>query len=145
MKLYLTALALFASGCAGAAYLPNQPGGGASDISGPEAREAWLADHPETPDSISAGVTGAYFVTGMTQDEINVITNPERLGTTANGYWRRDRDGNELRLHWFVSNERMPFEDGRKQLVCELVLVDDTLDRIRYCPPPASEDDSDGT
>jgi len=144
MRLYLIALLIFVTGCAGAAYLPGQPGGGSSDISGPDAREAWVAQHPEAPDSISQGVSGAYFVPGMTEDEINVITNPERLGTTSNGFWRRYESGNELRLHWFVSNQRLPFRDGRDQLVCELLLVDGVVEQVRNCPPAAEETDDPG-
>ena len=144
MRPYLTALLIFTTGCAGAAYLPNQPGGGASDISGPDVRETWVYEHPEAPDSIRAGVGGAYFVPGMTEDEITVITNPERLGTTSNGYWRRRQSGNELRLRWFLSSEQLPFRDGRDELVCELLLVDGTLDRVRYCPEATAESDSGG-
>ena len=33
--------------CAGSAYLPGDPGGAKSDVSGLDVREAWVAAHPE--------------------------------------------------------------------------------------------------
>jgi len=142
MRRTLILLAFAATGCAGAAYFPNQAGGAASDISGPDVREAWLIANPEAPDSIAAGIRDAYFVTGMTEDEIMVITNPDRRATTSNGYWRRHESGNELRLQWYLSGEQWPFTDGREQPVCELVLTDAVLSRVRYCPPPADTTDA---
>lgn len=131
-----------ASGCAGRAYLPGEPGGAKSDISGPDVREAWIADHPEVDPSISEAIADGTFVPGMTLEHRDVITNPKRKGSTGNGFWRSRLTGDETRYQWFVSSQREPFVDGFGRNVCELVFVADQLTDVRYCASQAEEDPS---
>lgn len=119
--------------CAGNAYLPGDPGGAKSDISGPDVREAWIAAHPEVAPEIADAIRDGVFVPGMTIEQRNVVTNPKRKGSTGNGFWRSRTTGNETRYQWFVSSQREPFVDGHSRSVCELVFVGDDLTDVRYC------------
>lgn len=128
------ALLLFAAGaCAGNVYLPNEPGGARSDVSGLADREAWLAEHPDVRDEIREAIAEAVFIEGMTLEHRDVITNPDRRNATGNGYWRQRDLGDQVRYQWFVSSEREPFDDGRGRAVCELIYVNDVLSEVRYC------------
>lgn len=128
------ALLLVAAGaCAGNVYLPNEPGGARSDVSGMADREAWLAEHPDVNDEIREAIEAGVFVEGMTLEHRDVITNPDRRDATGNGYWRHRDLGDEMRYQWFVSSQREPFDDGRGRAVCELVYVDELLSDVRYC------------
>ncbi|MFW6089327.1 MAG: hypothetical protein ACODAB_06210 [Gemmatimonadota bacterium] len=122
-----------AAACAGNVYLPNEPGGARSDISGVADREAWLAAHPEADDEVREAIREGVFIEGMTLEHRNVVTNSDRRGARGNGYWRHRDLGDEVRYQWFVSAQREPFDDGRGRAVCELVYVDDVLHEIRYC------------
>jgi hypothetical protein len=133
------ALTLSTTACAGHAYLPGDPGGAKSDISGPDVREAWVAAHPDTNPEIAEAIGEGVFIPGMTLEHRDVITNPKRKGATGNGFWRSRTTGNETRYQWFVSSQREPFQDGRDRAVCELVFVGDSLVDVRYCSPGASE------
>jgi hypothetical protein len=135
-------LILLGAACAGHAYLPGDPGGAKSDISGADVREAWLVAHPETDPEIADAVREAVFVPGMALEHRNVITNPKRKGSTGNGFWRSRTTGDETRYQWFVSGQREPFVDGRDRDVCELVFVGDVLTTVRYCPSSVEGADS---
>ncbi len=126
-------LAASLSSCAGRAYLPGQPGGARSDISGADVREAWVAAHPELEEEQHEAILEGVFITGMNLEQRDVITNPRRKGITGNGYWRSSDMGDEIRYRWYVANEREPFRDGRGRLVCELVFVDSQLNEVAYC------------
>jgi len=142
-KVSLTvALTLAGAACAGHAYLPGTPGGAKSDISGADVREAWLAAHPETSPEIADAIKEAVFVSGMSLEHRDVITNPKRKGSTGNGFWRSRTTGDETRYQWFVSSQREPFVDGRDRDVCELVFVGDLLTSVRYCSSSAEGADS---
>jgi hypothetical protein len=137
------ALSLALAACAGHAYLPGDPGGAKSDISGVDVREVWLADHPEVPGEIAAAIEEGVFVPGMTLEHRDVVTNPKRKGSTGNGFWRSRTTGDETRYQWFVSSQREPFVDGRDRQVCELIYVGDTLTEVRYCSASAEAPASD--
>jgi hypothetical protein len=130
-------LSVAVAACAGNAYLPGDPGGAKSDISGLDVREAWIAAHPEVAPDIADAIRDAVFVPGMTIEHRDVVTNPKRKGSTGNGFWRSRTTGNETRYQWFVSSQREPFVDGRSRSVCELVFVGDDLTDVRYCSAPA--------
>ncbi len=135
-RLRLPALLLVGSlsaACAGRAYLPGDPGGAKSDISGPDARATWVADHPDEDPDILQAVTDGVFTPGMTIEHRDVITNPKRKGSTGNGFWRSRTTGDETRYQWFVSGQREPFVDGLGRNVCELVYVGNNLTDVRYC------------
>lgn len=119
--------------CAGNVYLPNEPGGARSDLSGLADREEWIAAHPEVSDEVREAILEGVFIEGMTLEHRDVITNPDRRGATGNGYWRHRDLGDETRYQWFVSSEREPFDDGRGRAVCELVYANDILQEVRYC------------
>jgi len=127
------ALAFLISACAGSAYLPGEPGSASSDISGSDVRADWLAEHPEVDDEIRAAIESGVFAAGMTVAQRDVVSNPDRRGSTGDGYWRSRQLGDEVRYQWFVGGERQPFKDGTGQLVCELIYVGGTLEEIRYC------------
>lgn len=126
-------LSLLLTACAGSAYLPGDPGGARSDISGKDVRASWLAEHPEVDDEIRTAIESGIFVPGMTIQERDVVSNPDRRGSTGDGYWRSRELGEEVRYQWFVGGERQPFKDGAGQMVCELIYVAGTLKEIRYC------------
>jgi hypothetical protein len=123
--------------CAAHAYLPGDPGGAKSDISGLDVREVWLVAHPEVSPEMADGIREGIFLPGMTLEYRDVITNPKRKGATGNGFWRSRSTGDETRYQWFVASQREPFMDGRKRAVCELVFVEDTLTEVRYCADSA--------
>lgn len=135
LKLLGGALALLpaAGACAGHAYLPSAPGGGDSDLSGQNVREAWVADHPEASEEIREAILQGVFVEGMSLEHRDVVTNPKRKGTTGNGFWRSYVTGDQVRYRWFVAAEREPFDDGLGRPVCELVYVHGILRTVRYC------------
>jgi len=136
------ALTLVGAACVGHAYLPGNPGGAKSDISGADVRDAWLAAHPETSPEIADAINEAVFIPGMSLEHRDVITNPKRKGSTGNGFWRSRATGDETRYQWFVSSQREPFVDGRGRAVCELVFVEDGLTSVRYCTSSAEGADS---
>lgn len=138
--LLVAVIGLCVSSCAGNAYLPGDPGGAKSDISGPDVREAWLAAHPEVGTEIADAIREGVFVAGMTLEQRDVVTNPKRKGSTGNGFWRSRETGDEIRYQWFVSSQREPFIDGRARAVCELVFVGTVLKDVRYCSPAAESD-----
>ena len=127
--------------CAGSVVLPNQPGGGASDVSSTTDREEWLGEHPETDPEITRAIREGVFVEGMTVEHRDVISNSDRRGTTGYGYWRSRDLGDEIRYQWFVASERQPFDDVRGRAVCELVYRDGLLARIDYCSDGDETDD----
>jgi hypothetical protein len=126
-------LSLVGMACAGHAYLPGDPGGAKSDISGLDVREAWLASHPEVNPEIGEAIREAVFIPGMKLEHRDLITNAKRKGSTGDGFWRSRSTGDETRHQWFVSSQREPFIDGRGERVCELVFVADGLTNVRYC------------
>jgi hypothetical protein len=132
---FTAALSMTVTACAGSAYLPGDPGGAKSDVSGLDVREAWVAAHPEAAPDIADAILEGVFVPGMTIEHRNVVTNPKRKGSTGNGFWRSRTTGNETRYQWFVSSQREPFVDGRSRSVCELIFVGDNLTDVRYCSP----------
>lgn len=136
--LLVSLLASTSGACAGNAYLPGDPGGAQSDLSGQDVREQWVADHPEEGKDISAAVLEGIFLPGMTLAHRNVITNPKRKGSTGNGFWRSRTTGDETRYQWFVASQREPFVDGKGRNVCELVFVGDVLTEVRYCSAEAA-------
>lgn len=138
-RLAAVALLVTAGACAGSVYLPADPGGAKNDLSGLDVREAWLAEHPDTPDDIREAILEGVFIPGMTIEHRDVITNPDRRGLTGYGYWRSRDLAGETRYQWFVASEREPFDDGRGRAVCELVYRDARLSDVRYCG--GSEDD----
>lgn len=119
--------------CAARAYLPGDPGGAKSDLSGLDAREDWLLAHPEVSPEMADAIREGVFLPGMTLEYRDVITNPQRKGATGNGFWRSRTTGDETRYQWFVSSQREPFIDGRGRSVCELVFVGSNMTDIRYC------------
>lgn len=129
----LLVLSLLLTACAGSAYLPGDPGSASSDISGKDVRASWLAEHPEVNDEIRTAIESGVFVPGMTIQERDVVSNPDRRGSTGDGYWRSRELGDEVRYQWFVGGERQPFKDGAGQMVCELIFVAGILEEIRYC------------
>ena len=126
-------LPLLLAACAGGAYLPGEPGSANSDISASDFRSAWLAEHPDVSEEIRAAIEAGVFVPGMTIPERDVVSNPDRRGSTGDGYWRSRQLGDEIRYQWYVGGERQPFKDGSGQLVCELIFADGELREIRYC------------
>ncbi|MDT8436388.1 MAG: hypothetical protein RRA92_06485 [Gemmatimonadota bacterium] len=122
---------------AGRVYLPHEPGGAASDLSGPDVRRDWLAQHPDENEDIRAAIEEGVFIAGMTLEHRDVITNPSRRGAGGDAYWRSRTTGDEVRYQWFVSAERFPFVDGRGRKVCELVFVEGVIRDVRYCPEDA--------
>ena len=130
-------LSMAVMACAGRAYLPGDPGGARSDISGLDVREAWIAAHPDASREIADGILAGVFVPGMTIEHRDVITNPKRKGSTGNGFWRSRTTGDETRYQWFVSSQREPFVDGLTRSVCELVYVGANLTDVRYCSASA--------
>jgi hypothetical protein len=130
----VVSLAAGAAGCgAGQAYMPGAPGGARSDISGRDVRAAWLAENPATDPAIREAIEEGVFVTGMTVEHRDLISNPDRRGTFGNGFWRSRETGDEIRYQWFLAGERVPFVDGRGRKVCELIFVDGVLRQVRYC------------
>ena len=123
--------------CAGHAYLPGDPGGAKSDLSGPDVREVWVAEHPEAGEDVREAILEGVFIPGMTLEHRDVISNPRRKGSTGNGYWRSRLTGDETRYQWFVSGQWEPFYDGRQRLVCELVYIEGVLTDVRYCSAAA--------
>ena len=119
--------------CATHAYLPGDPGGAKSDISGLDVREEWLEAHPEVSPEVADAIREGVFLPGMTLEHRNIVTNPKRKGSTGNGFWRSRSTGDETRYQWFVSSQREPFMDGRARAVCELVFVGNNLTNVRYC------------
>lgn len=136
-RLAIILLAATTLACAGRAYLPGEPGGAKADLSGPDVREAWVADHPDESEEIREAIAEGVFVPGMTTAHRDVITNPRRKGSTGNGYWRSRLTGQETRYQWFVSGQWEPFHDGRQRLVCELVYVNGFLTDVRFCSAAA--------
>ena len=136
-QVVVAVLGITVMACAGKAYLPGDPGGAKSDISGLDVREAWVAAHPEVAPEISDAILEGVFVPGMTLEHRDVVTNPKRKGATGNGFWRSRATGNETRYQWFVSSQREPFVDGSSRSVCELVFVGNDLTDVRYCTPSA--------
>jgi hypothetical protein len=134
-------LSLVGSACAGHVYLPNEAGGAKSDISGADVREAWLVAHPDVSPEIADAIRDAVFMSGMSLEHRDVITNPERKGSAGNGFWRSRMTGDETHYQWFVSGQREPFVDGRVRAVCELVFVGDRLTNVRYCTSSAEGTD----
>ena len=128
--------------CAGNAYLPGDPGGSKSDLSGPDVRETWAAEHQDEDPEIRQAVLDGVFVPGMTIEHRDVISNPKRKGSTGNGYWRSRLTGDETRYQWFVSGQWEPFHDGLNRLVCELVFVSQHLTEVRYCSAAAEKPQS---
>jgi len=131
----LTVVLLLATigGCAGGVYLPGEPGGAMNDLSGLDERELWLAENPQTPDDIREAILEGVFIEGMTLEHRDVISNPDRRGSTSAGYWRSRDLIEEIRYEWYVASEREPFDDGRGRPVCELVYRDGILSDVRYC------------
>ena len=129
----LLCLSCAAVGCAGSVYMPGQPGGGGSDVAGPDVREQWVAANPDTSEEIRTAILEGIFVVGMNLEHRDIVSNPRRKGTTGDGFWRSRGTGDEVRYQWFVANERQPFTDGRGRQVCELVYVDGRLEDVRYC------------
>lgn len=129
----ILAVSLLLAGCAGSAYLPGEPGSASSDISGSDLRTSWLAEHPEVDDEIRAAIEAGVFVPGMTVEQRDVVSNPDRRGSTGDGYWRSRQLGDEVRYQWFVGGERQPFKDGAGQFVCELIYVEGSLREVRFC------------
>ena len=140
-RIAVVLFAAAAAACAGNVYLPNEPGGARSDVSGLADREAWLAEHPDVSGELREAILEGVFIEGMTIEHRDVITNPDRRGATGNGYWRHRDLGDEMRYRWYVASEREPFDDGRGRAVCELVYVDDVLEEVRYC---SGVDDAEG-
>jgi len=126
-------LSMTVMACAGNAYLPGDPGGAKSDISGQDVRDEWIAANPDVAPDIVDAIRDGVFVPGMTIEHRDVVTNPKRKGSTGNGFWRSRTTGNETRYQWFVSSQREPFVDGHSRSVCELVFVGDDLADVRYC------------
>jgi hypothetical protein len=123
--------------CATRAYLPGDPGGAKSDISGLDVREAWLEAHPEVTPGVAGAIREGVFLPGMTMEHRDIITNPKRKGSTGTGFWRSRSTGDETRYQWFVASQREPFMDGRGRAVCELVFLGDNLTDVRYCTDSA--------
>lgn len=128
---------LAVAACAGHAYLPDEPGGARSDLSGADVRAEWIEGHPEAAPDVVEAIREGVFVPGMTVEHRDVVTNPKRKGSSGNGFWRSRSTGDEMRYQWFVSGQREPFIDGRQRMVCELVFVGDRVTEVRYCPPQA--------
>ena len=131
-------LALLAGCVQNTVRLPNQPGGPNSDLSSVSVRQDWVDAHPDIAPDLRDAILAGVFIDGMTMEVVNLISNPARRATLGNAYWRRFPTGNEVRLRWYVQNDRLQFMDGRRQAVCELVLVDKVVTRVVYCPPPES-------
>jgi hypothetical protein len=127
--------------CAGHAYLPGDPGGAKVDLSGTDVRQAWVTGHPEVSEEIREGILEGVFVPGMTLEHRDVISNPDRRGSTGNAFWRSRDTGDEVRYQWFVASQWEPFHDGQGRLVCELVYVDGLLNDVRYCSAAAEVGD----
>lgn len=127
--------ALLASGAcaAGNVYLPGDPGGARSDISGQPDRDLWLLNNEDTPDDIRAAIEEGILIPGMTIEHRDVVTNRDRRSTTGYGYWRSRELEGETRYQWFVAELREPFDDGRGRAICELVYVGEVLSDIRFC------------
>ena len=120
--------------------LPNQPGGPNSDLSGVSVRQEWVDAHPDIEPALKDAILQGVFIDGMTMEVVNLISNPARRATLGNAYWRRFPTGNELRLRWYVQNDRLPFKDGLGRRVCELVLVDEAIIRVVYCEQPGADE-----
>lgn len=138
MRIPVVLAAVSAVACAGHAYLPGDPGGAKSDLSGLDVREVWLAEHPDEDADIRDAILEGVFIPGMTVEHRDVISNPKRKGTTGNAFWRSRLTGDETRYQWFLAGQWEPFLDGRDRPVCELVYVESRLAEVRYCGP-ASE------
>lgn len=133
-RTFVLSAVLVTSACAaGNVYLPGDPGGARSDISGQPDRDLWLLDHEDEPQDIRAAIEEGILIPGMTIEHRDVVTNRDRRSTTGYGFWRsRELDG-ETRYQWFVSDLREPFDDGRGRAICELVYVGDLLSEVRFC------------
>lgn len=116
--------------------LPNQPGGPNSDLSSQADRQAWVDSHPDTDSQIRDAVVEGVFIDGMSREIVDLISNPARRGTSGNAFWRQFRTGDEVRLRWYIRDERLPFLDGRNRAVCELALVAETVTQVLYCEQP---------
>jgi hypothetical protein len=119
--------------CAGSAYLPGTPGSPNSDISGQDVRTQWLNDHPEVDEEVRTAIEQGVFVAGMNVEQRDLVTNPDRRGTTGDGFWRSREEGIEVRYQWFVGGTRIPFQDGLGRKVCELIYIQGRLREVRYC------------
>lgn len=129
----VVAVLVGAACAAGNVYLPGDPGGAKSDISGQPDRDLWLLNNQDAPEDIRAAIEEGILIPGMTIEHRDVVTNRDRRSTTGYGFWRsRDMDG-ETRYQWFVAEQREPFDDGRGRAICELVFVDQVLADVRYC------------
>lgn len=116
--------------------LPNQPGGPNSDLSSLAVRQAWVDSHPDTDEQIRDAIVEGVFINGMSMEIVQLISNPDRRGTAGNAFWRRYRTGDEIRLRWYIRNERLVFQDGRNRAVCELALISETVTAVIYCEQP---------
>jgi len=123
----------------GQAFLPNQPGGPASDVSGQRFREAWAAEHEEVDPNIRAAIIAGVLVPGMTVEQVQVVSNPRREAREGNAFWRRFGAVDEVRYRWFVGGVREPFDDLEGRRVCQLIVKDDIVREIRYCPGTDTE------
>ena len=132
---FIAMFAVLVSGAcaAGNVYLPGDPGGAKSDISGQPDRDLWLLDNEDAPDDIRAAIEEGILIPGMTTEHRDVVTNSDRRSTTGYGYWRSRDLVSEIRYQWYVADLREPFNDNRGRAICELVFVDETLSDIRYC------------
>jgi hypothetical protein len=119
--------------CAGSAYMPGTPGSPNSDISGQDTRTQWLTEHPDVDEEIRVAIEQGVFVAGMTVEQRDVVSNPDRRGTTGDGFWRSRDEGLDVRYRWFVGGTMLPFEDGLGRKVCELVYMQGKLREVRYC------------
>ena len=129
----LSAVLISGACAAGNVYLPGDPGGAKSDISGQPDRDLWLLNNEDAPEDIRDAIAEGILIPGMTIEHRDVVTNRDRRSTTGYGYWRsRELDG-QVRYQWFVADLREPFDDGRGRAICELVYVDEILSEIRFC------------
>ncbi|MEE8486726.1 MAG: hypothetical protein V3S56_01060, partial [Gemmatimonadota bacterium] len=85
-RLLAVSVFLASTGCAAAnVYLPHEPGGAGSDLSGLPDRELWLADNPDTSDEIQAAILEGVLVVGMTVEHRDVVSNTDRRSPTGYG------------------------------------------------------------
>ncbi len=129
-------LALLAGCVQNTVFLPNQPGGPNSDLSALAVRQEWVDAHPDIEPGLRDAILEGVFIDGMAMEVVSLISNPARRATTGNAFWRRFRTGEEVRLRWYVRNDRLPFKDGKNRAVCELVLVEETVTRVMFCEQP---------